>query len=491
MDRTRLRLARGQSTAAASLGLWLAVLGHAAPALGASCETLRPTDALGADGISYGDAEVLSFAWPEGRARVFYATSGSHAPSLRAVDGDTPDVVRVAATAAEEALARYMELGFDEPPSDAASSCPSNGGDGRTDVYLVDLASTADGKAVADDCELLGGVRRCSGFVLVDNDFRQGGYASVAEGLRTVVPHELFHLVQNGYAAGTDRWWLEGTAQWAAKRVYPELTDLERHLPSFFRQTWRSIDVPPAGVVASYLYATAIWPQFLSERHGDALVRRIFEAERAEPQSALAAAEQVLAQDGSSLADEFLLFAAYNAATGSRAAQGSGYAAAAAYPLVEVEPFSASPGTSVTGVLAGFGVFYYEVMAGPARVLELEAEASRVQALFLPSEASKVRVDRAQALPTTTTESGILVVSGQSAAKTDAAFVVKASAVDSAKTAANASCNSSRHGHRASSSRGASAWISALSLLLALRAVGRRRSARALASRTAPTPEDP
>ena len=101
--------------------------------------------------------------------------------------------------------------------------CSPNGGDGRLDVYLVAMGG-ADGQAATEICTQTGHVSRCTGFILADNLFEEAGYASLDEGARTVLPHEIFHLVQNTYFADMDRWWAEGTAQWATKELHPDLT---------------------------------------------------------------------------------------------------------------------------------------------------------------------------------------------------------------------------------------------------------------------------
>ena len=88
----------------------------------------------------------------------------------------------------------------------------------------------------------------CSSFLLVESTFAGRGYPTVTEGFETVVAHELFHAVQNAYDHDMDRFWAEGSAQWAMKIVYPGRTDFENQLPAFFKDNTRSLDTQPAGV---------------------------------------------------------------------------------------------------------------------------------------------------------------------------------------------------------------------------------------------------
>lgn len=396
-----------------------------APRAGAqACESARPTDAAGAAGLSYGSAEVAFYDSASGLARVHYALSGVHAPPESSTrEADVPDAIVVAAQAADAAFDKYAELGFQLPLGDADSPCASNGDSDAVDIYVVNF-SAADGQAVHDHCEA-GPPVRCAGFVLVENNF-PGGYADTEEGMRTVVPHELFHLVQDGYDAEVERWWAEGSAQWAANQVYPELRDLERFLPGYFDNPWRPLNVPPSGIITSFLYATAIWPVFLHERHDAALVREIYEGFTGDGSSVLETTDLILQERGTSLAQEFLQFAAYNAATGERAQPGAGYRAAADYPLVELTPFAVSPGATLDEIASGLGAFYYSVQSSSPLELSLTAAPERVAALLLPLSDGQALLSEATTLPAILEGEGIVVVAGQSLSRTDAPFTLGA-----------------------------------------------------------------
>ncbi|MBX3190037.1 MAG: hypothetical protein KF819_23630 [Labilithrix sp.] len=376
----------------------------------------RPTDAAGYQGYSYGAAEVRSYA--TAAIRVHYATTGAYAPNLATTRGDgVPDVVALAGDSGQQALAKYAEMGFKSPPSDAA--CASNGGDDKLDIYLVAFAG-ADGSAVPEACS----GRVCSTFMLVDSSFLGRGYPSIEEGFRTVVSHELFHAVQNAYDQDIERFWAEGTAQWAMKSVFPELVDFERQLPAFFKDNTRSLDTQPSGVTAGYLYGSAVWPLFLTLRHGPDTVQKIFEAE-ADGTKALAATEAVLAAKGSSLAETYPLFGAWNAATKSLAGSG-GYPDAAKYPGVKIEALA----DGVSAITSGLGYFVYQgVLDAPSKI-SLETDATRNAGVVVPLQGGKADLAQAKALPADFEGDVLVVVAGITTKKTDAPFTVRIGAPD-------------------------------------------------------------
>jgi len=370
----------------------------------------RPTDPGGYQGYTYGDAEVRSFATAQ--VRVHYATSGTHAPVLDSTRPDgVPDTVAFAAETAEDALARYAQLGFRKVPSDAA--CASNGGDGKLDVYLVRFAG-ADG-ATVPECE----GATCSSFLLVESTFRSKGYASAEEGFRTVVAHEIFHAIQNAYRPRLEPFWAEGTAQWGMKTLFPVLEDFERHLPAFFSDSGRSIDAPPAGVTAGFLYGSAVWPLFLSLSHGPETIREILELQAA-GQDAIPAADAVLATKGSSLAEAFPMFAAWNAGTGELPSVG-GYPDAAKYPGIRIAKLA----EGVEGITSGLSYFAYRGKLEDRWEIALETDPSRNAGVLVPIEDGVARLDRAERLPADAEGEVLVVVAGITTKKTDAKYVIR------------------------------------------------------------------
>ena len=402
----------------AALGVFLA-MGGAAEARAETCS--RPTDPAGYAGYAYGAAPVSHF--DEARTRIWYTTEGEHrvnATSTRP-DGVPDEVVRTGAIT-QDALERYATMGFRAPPGDGDTACGSNGGDDRLDVYLVNFTA-ADGTTVPERCT----GRVCASFILAESQLGER-YPTAEIGIRTVLPHEVFHAVQNAYDAQLERFWAEGTAQWAAKTLDPTLTDLESFLPAFFGEPSRSLDLPPGGATAAYLYGSAIWPVYLTETHGSDIVRTILEAEGADGTSALKATDAVVRP--SSLASEFARFAVWNTATGTRAMDASGYRDAKKYPLLDVPDFPAEG--SVRRATAGLASFYYRLKFDAAKLLALEADPARTSATLVPLENGVARIDRTTALTTSSPmrveAESIVVVSGVTTNKTDAPFALTVSA---------------------------------------------------------------
>ncbi|WP_394843038.1 ABC transporter substrate-binding protein [Pendulispora brunnea] len=459
-----------------ALGVALGVLLAAGVAEAHAQTCTRPTDPAGYAGYAYGAAAVAHF--DEARTRIWYTTEGEHRVHAASTRPDgVPDEVARAAAVTQDALDRYAGMGFRAPPPDEDTACGSNGGDGRLDVYLVHFTG-ADGTAVPERC--VG--RQCASFILAESQLGER-YPTAEIGIRTVLPHEVFHTVQNAYDAQMDRFWAEGTAQWAAKTLDPTLTDLESFLPAFFREPSRSLDLPPGGASAAYLYGSAIWPVYLTETRGNDIVRTILEAEGADGSPALKATDTVLRP--SSLATEFTRFAVWNTATGTRA-MNAGYRDAKKYPMSSVPDFPAEG--SVRRATAGLASFYYRLKVDAAKLLAFEADPTRTAATLVPLEDGIARIDRTTALsttiPTRVEAESILVVSGVTTNKTDATFALTLSTPPPIETPPppdpGSSSNSSSGGCSVSSHESSSSGSFALILALALfaAACGRTSSAK-------------
>ncbi|HEY0466746.1 MAG TPA: MXAN_6640 family putative metalloprotease, partial [Polyangiaceae bacterium] len=399
---------------------------QARPVLAGECT--RPTDPGGAGGYDYGDLQPSSFG--NAQVLVWYTTTGAHAVNSASSRSDgVPDDVATVAAVTRDALSRYAAMGFRAPLSDdRAPSCGSNGGDARFDVYLLNMRG-ADGMAVPESgrCASVS-PKQCASYLVAKSNYAEY-YDSAELGIRTVLPHETFHAVQNAYDADLDRFWAEGSAQWAAKTLDPTLRDLERNLPAFFSQSARSLDAPPSGVTAAFLYGSAIWPVFLSQRFGDDIVRSVLEEEAQQGDSAITATAAVLRAMQSSIADEFPLFAAWNAATGARAGTG-GYLNAMDYPEVDVSELNSEGSKAITSGLASF---YYHAQTAMPMQLTLDTDSARNRGLLVPFADGLPRIDQLTPLPAELNGEGIVVVSGITTSKKDAPFTVSLSAPSSAQ----------------------------------------------------------
>lgn len=275
---------------------------------------------------------------------VHYATSGADAPPVADANGDgVPDFVEMVAQSAEEGLARFVSMGFRRPVSDGAL-----GGDGRIDFYLINM-STADGHAGTDSCT--GNV--CIGYAEMENDFAGASYVSLLEAVRSVAPHELFHLVQMAYAAGQTAAWSEGSAVWAVEELYGNgNSDFERFVPAFLTKSFRPFERPGGGFGDGYPYGAALWPYFLSRRYDTGLIVKAWEASATQP--FLEAFQTALAARGSSVDAEFTTMTRWTFFTGDRAVGGK-YPDAGSWRQVPKElPLSANGKVYVDGLSAAY-----------------------------------------------------------------------------------------------------------------------------------------
>jgi hypothetical protein len=398
----------------------------------AACPDTRPTSA----GAPYAfDAPVQTFDTEH--VRVHFATTGPNAVRDLTAPGETvPDDVKLVGDRTEQAFTAYAAKGFRLPLADTRQApCSPGGGDARLDVYLVAFQS-ADGATVTERCAAAG---TCNAYIIADARLDRR-YPTVDEGVRTVLPHELFHAVQYAYSGNLTGFFSEGSAQWAAANLSGSDADLRKFLPDFFRETGRPLDVPPAGATAGYLYGAAIWSVFLAETYGESLIRATLEFQAADRMATtLAATDLALQSKASSMKDAFGTFALYNLATGKRAGPG-GYAQAATYPMASVanlsataDPAAAAGTLQAESAISGYAAKYYRV-SGPGE-LRLYGNPDEVTTLYAPRADSSEAPLVDQALRTSSTgpqlegapiavtsAGGYVVVAGARASKRDATF---------------------------------------------------------------------
>lgn len=297
---------------------------------------------------------------------VHYTTSGVDAVPAADTDGTgVSDFVENCASVAEDAMARYAATGFRAPVSDGTLA--DNGGDGRTDIYLQNLQA-ADGNTSTEGCT----GSTCIAYAVVENDYAGFGYPSQLEGIRSVVPHELFHVVQYAYSNAQPAQWNEGSAVWATELVGEDQnSDFERFLDSFLTKTFRPFERDAGGFGDLYVYGASLWPYFLEKYAGVATVVEIFDATATMP--FLDAADSVVA-DG--LDPTFAEFTRWNLFTGERAAGGLYPAEADTWPEVPLEPALTATDAEVTTTVAieGLSARYLPLGLGPTGTWRVTVE---------------------------------------------------------------------------------------------------------------------
>lgn len=311
--------------------------------------------------------ELLSFSAPDGRVRVWYVLDtldAVPAEDVAPADG-IPDYVAEVAAVAEESHRIFVdELGFRPPLADTGFLPPEQaGGDERLDLYLIDFGE-ADGAFHAEACTPEGAeVEQCAGYMLVENDFAETSYPSLAIAVRVVVSHEYFHAVQNAYDAGQDIKWSEGSAVWAEEQAYPEQDDYEGFASRFLEKTFRPFDRPTGASFGDpYPYGAALWPAFLAERYGADIVRQVWEGCEGDVDFLAATAEVLERERGVALADAWLEFSHWNLFTGDRADPDRAYAGGVALSSAFLEPALSGDGFERWHPIEGLSARYVPVM---------------------------------------------------------------------------------------------------------------------------------
>jgi outer membrane receptor for ferrienterochelin and colicins len=327
--------------------------------------------------------ELLSFAAPDGRVRVWYVLD-----TLDAVPGEdtapadgVPDYVADVAAVADESHRLFVDaLGFRAPVADTdLLPAEAAGGDERLDIYLLDFGE-ADGAFHAEACTPADApVEHCTGYMLVENDFAETSYPSLEIAVRVVVSHEYFHAVQNAYDAGQDIKWSEGSAVWAEELAYPEQDDYEIFVGRFLEKTFRPFDRPSGATFGDpYPYGAALWPTFLTERYGPEIVRRIWEACEGNVDFVTATAGVLEREHGVTLEDAWLEFTHWNLFTGERADPDRAYDGAAVLPSVFLEAALSGDGFERWHPIEGLSARYVPVtlpdVGGEPRALSATAE---------------------------------------------------------------------------------------------------------------------
>lgn len=314
------------------------------PVIHSKQDALRPTDT--ASGLMWrfqaGDV-VESQGVDGGLFKVHFTRAGLNAvPATDADDSGVPDFVeRVEETYESVGALYHGPLAFRRPLSDATIT--DNGGDGRFDIYLLDFARAADGAFRVDQCPA---ADKCLGYVVQENDFAGYGYPNTTVATRILGSHEYFHGVQAAYDNDQSVVVSEGTAVWATERFDPSTNDFENFIDGYLSRPDRSIDSPPPGPVPDFAYGSAIFFKFLTERHDDALIRKLWEhlengqgdvsepADRANP-TFVVQLDALLQRDyGSSFAAEWAEFTRWNLYTGAAADSTQAWLDATRYPLV-------------------------------------------------------------------------------------------------------------------------------------------------------------
>jgi hypothetical protein len=265
---------------------------------------------------------------PQGHFKIHYVTQGDSAVP-------NEDWVHTCGEVLEHVWDQEINsLGYNQPPSDYWYP-DSNGGDGRYDVYLVDLSiyylGYTQGESFISQQSL-----SATSYIVLDNDYLSyGSLHSQIEWLEVTFAHEFFHAIQMGYDAteyeqeneNIKPYWMEMSAVWMEDMVYDNVNDYLGYLPSFFNHPeWslKTFGYNPQTDEARHPYGSCVWPIFLSERFDTLIIKDIWEkcAEK-EDDNVIEATDAALKTDvetrRSNFEDAFREFTVWNYFTADRA----------------------------------------------------------------------------------------------------------------------------------------------------------------------------
>ncbi|RJQ53897.1 MAG: hypothetical protein C4526_05910 [Nitrospiraceae bacterium] len=332
----------------------------------------RPTDASDVDYYGPG-VTVLTYDSSE-HFRIHYAETGIN--TVYGSDGDpatVPEYVTNLAGYLEESWTEIIiNMVYDEPPSDGTA-----GGDGKLDVYLVDMDSygyTSFDTGLSDV------------YIVVENDFtgfpenidtdqRQGA-------LKATASHEFFHTSQVQYTTNTtaNLWWMEATATWMEDVMYPEVKDYLNYTGFKYDdandngqwdsgETWYAIDGVTSEGTASrpnrwfdfpnrslnseddtHEYGAIIFPKYLVTIYGNGIIKAIWDR-IGSGDTALNAISNELLSRGTTFSATLGLFQAAN--------YKRDYPDGAYYPIIRHEATYTSYPQSLSGTVNHLSSRYY------------------------------------------------------------------------------------------------------------------------------------
>ena len=278
-------------------------------------------------------ADPDTFDTPSGLFRIHYTITGPDSVYQSHVDIDpfdgVPDYVNRCSDILDSVKTCEIDsLGYDAPPSD--SGFPENGGDGRYDVYLLDLPYALFGYCQG---EHYSPYPKATSYVALRSDYSPyaGLYEDPLDPLRLAAAHQFFHAVQFGYDATeyeysgdpprSKPYWMEISAVWMEDMVYDDINDYLAFLPHFYDCPWLSLTTFRSSVDL-HPFASCVWAFFLSEKYGTEIIKQVWEQCAQVPgDNVLDATDEILQQPPylTSLEDAYKEFTVWNFFTSIRA----------------------------------------------------------------------------------------------------------------------------------------------------------------------------
>lgn len=207
---------------------------------------------------------------PSGRFLIHYTTSGVDAVPSEAW-------VQTVAQVFDEVASAYLAGGW--------RLAPTVGG-APYDVYLREL-STLGLYGQANTTQQLsspGHPNAFGSYIEIDNNFTdniyvnsQGGPFTALKSLQITAAHEYHHAIQYGYNYFFEIWFGEASAAWIEDELYDDVNQLYNYIPGWFNNSRLSLD-SPTNTTTGGGYGRWIFHRYLTERHGNDVVRNLWES---------------------------------------------------------------------------------------------------------------------------------------------------------------------------------------------------------------------
>jgi len=198
-------------------------------------------------------------------------------------------------------------LGYRAPVTDRG-----RGGNNKFDVYLKDVGSEGFYGYCVPERRKPGHKWLASGYCVLDDDFARSQFgARPGKSLRVTAAHEFFHAIQFAYDYAEDGWMMEATATWVEERVADDVDDNRQYLPyGQLSRPGRSLDLYNRQGFTQY--GNWVFFEYLTERYGPAIVRRIWENATGRPRNFSTRAVKRSLPHGVAFSDLFSAYAAAN-----------------------------------------------------------------------------------------------------------------------------------------------------------------------------------
>jgi hypothetical protein len=155
----------------------------------------------------------------------------------------------------EEVWKFYIDtLGYDPPPL---------GENNFYQIYVQNLPSFYFGITYTTDGVI--SEPSCLSFIKMRNNYSASQFSLLTEleNIKVTAVHEFFHAIQFGYNCYEKLWMMEATAVWSEDKLYDNINDLYRYIPSWFNNPQT-----PLNDETSHMYGSFIFFQYLDEHHG-------------------------------------------------------------------------------------------------------------------------------------------------------------------------------------------------------------------------------